>query len=131
MIKYTLSDDLKRKEQLTAAGIETIGDLLSYYPFKYKDRRHLVRAMDAGTEKDSLTCGRLIKVQLRPLSGGRSITECTLDSVSMFTCSIIFSSELALNLYHVSPANSRWECLAILYIDGIAHRMGLRRVLLM
>ena len=83
MIKYTLSDDIsslkgigsKRKEQLTAAGIETIGDLLSYYPYKYKDRRHLVRAMDAGTEKDSLTCGRLIKVQLRHLSGGRSITE--------------------------------------------------------
>lgn len=86
MIKYALSDDIssirgigsRKKEQLSAAGVETIGDLLSYYPVKYKDRRHLVRAMDAGTEKDSLTCGRLIKVQLRPLSGGRSITECTL-----------------------------------------------------
>ena len=86
MARYTLSDDIsslkgigsRRREQLEAAGIETIGDLLSYYPVKYKDRRHLVRAMNAGTEKDSLTCGRLIKVQLRPLSGGRSITECTL-----------------------------------------------------
>ena len=86
MIRYALSDDItslkgigsKKKEQLTAAGIETIGDLLSYYPVKYKDRRHLMRAMDAGTEKDSLVCGKLIKVQLRPLSGGRSITECTL-----------------------------------------------------
>ena len=72
----------KKKEQLSAAGIETIGDLLSYYPVKYKDRRHLVRAMDAGTDKDSLTCGRLIKVQLRPLSGGRSLTECTLKDES-------------------------------------------------
>ena len=86
MIRYALSDDItslkgigsKKKEQLTAAGIETIGDLLSYYPVKYKDRRHLMRAMDADTEKDSLVCGKLIKVQLRPLSGGRSITECTL-----------------------------------------------------
>ena len=99
MIKYTLSDDIsslkgigsKLKEQLTAAGIETIGDLLSYYPFKYKDRRHLVRAMDAGTEKDSLTCGRLIKVQLRPLSGGRSITECTLKDDSCVFYAVFFN----------------------------------------
>ena len=99
MIKYTLNDDIscikgigsKRKEQLTAAGIETIGDLLSYYPFKYKDRRHLVRAMDAGTEKDSLTCGRLIKVQLRPLSGRRSITECTLKDDSCIFYAVFFN----------------------------------------
>lgn len=103
MIRYALSDDItslkgigsKKKEQLTAAGIETIGDLLSYYPVKYKDRRHLMRAMDAGTEKDSLVCGKLIKVQLRPLSGGRSITECTLrdDSCVFYaafsTCHIL------------------------------------------
>ena len=46
MIRYALSDDItslkgigsKKKEQLTAAGIETIGDLLSYYPVKYKSR---------------------------------------------------------------------------------------------
>ena len=99
MSRYTLSDDIsslkgigsRRKEQLTAAGIETIGDLLSYYPVKYKDRRHLVRAMDAGTEKDSLTCGRLIKVQLRPLSGGRSMTECTLRDDSCVFYAVFFN----------------------------------------
>ncbi|MBQ6440828.1 MAG: ATP-dependent DNA helicase RecG [Mogibacterium sp.] len=99
MIKYSLSDDIsslkgigsKKKEQLTAAGIETIEDLLSYYPVKYKDRRHLVRAVDAGTEKDSLTCGRLIKVQLRPLSGRRSITECTLRDDSCVFYAVFFN----------------------------------------
>ena len=99
MIKYALGDDIssikgigsKRKEQLEAAGIETIGDLLSYYPVKYKDRRHLVRAMDAGTEKDSLICGKLIKVQLRPLSGGRSITECTLRDDSCVFYAVFFN----------------------------------------
>ena len=99
MIRYALSDDIsslkgigsKKKEQLAAAGIESIGDLLSYYPVKYKDRRHLVRAMDAGTEKDSLTCGRLIKVQLRPLSGGRSITECTLKDDSCIFFAVFFN----------------------------------------
>ena len=99
MKKYALSDDIssirgvgsKRKEQLSAAGIETIGDLLSYYPVKYKDRRHLVRAMDAGTDKDSLTCGRLVRVQLRPLSGGRSITECTLRDDSCIFYAAFFN----------------------------------------
>lgn len=99
MIKYALSDDIaslkgigsKKKEQLAAAGIETIGDLLSYYPVKYKDRRRLVRAMDAGTDKDSLTCGRLIKVQLRPLPGGRSMTECTLRDDSCVFYAVFFN----------------------------------------
>jgi len=99
MIKYALSDDIsvlkgigsKKKEQLSAAGIETIYDLLSYYPVKYKDRRHLVRAMDAVTDKDSLTCGKLIKVQLRPLSGGRSLTECTLKDDSCVFYAVFFN----------------------------------------
>ena len=99
MIKYSLSDDItsingigsKKKEQLAAAGIETIGGLLSYYPVKYKDRRNLVRAMDAGTEKDSLTCGRLIKVQMRPLPGRRSITECTLRDESCVFYAVFFN----------------------------------------
>ena len=83
---YCINDDVcsirgigsKKKEQLSAAGIETVGDLLDYYPVKYKDRRNVVRAMDAGMDKDSLVSGKLIKVQLRPISGGRTITECTL-----------------------------------------------------
>ena len=97
--KHGFNDDIcsirgigaKKKEQLAAAGIETIGDLLSYYPVKYKDRRTVLRAMDAGTDKDSLVCGRLIKVQLRPLSGGRSITECTLRDDSCVFYAIFFN----------------------------------------
>ena len=91
-MKYALSDDIssirgigsKRKEQLSAAGIETIGDLLSYYPVKYKDRRHLVRAMDAGTDKDSLTCGRLIKVQLRPLYSSGILLTISYDYITTY-----------------------------------------------
>ena len=97
--KHSFNDDIcsikgigaKKKEQLAAAGIETIGDLLSYYPVKYKDRRSVLRAMDAGTEKDSLVSGRLIKVQLRHLSGGRSITECTLRDESCVFYAIFFN----------------------------------------
>ena len=81
----------KKKEQLSAAGIETIGDLLSYYPVKYKDRRSVVRAMDAVTDRDSLTSGRLIKAQLRNLPGGRSITECTLRDDSCVFYAVFFN----------------------------------------
>ena len=81
----------KKKEQLSAAGIETIGDLLSYYPVKYKDRRSVIRAMDAVTDRDSLTSGRLIKAQLRNLSGGRSITECTLRDDSCVFYAVFFN----------------------------------------
>ena len=97
--EHGLNDDIsslkgigtKKKEQLAAAGIETIGDLLSYYPVKYKDRRSLVRAMDAGIDRDSLVSGRLIKAQLRPLSGGRTITECTLRDDSCIFYAVFFN----------------------------------------
>ena len=82
----------KKKEQLESAGISTVGDLLDYYPVKYKDRRSLVRAMDAGTDRDSLVGGRLIKVTLRPLSGRRSLTECTLRDDSCIFHAAYFRS---------------------------------------
>ncbi|MBR0307361.1 MAG: ATP-dependent DNA helicase RecG [Mogibacterium sp.] len=81
----------KKKEQLEAAGIASIGDLLDYFPVKYKDRRSLMRAMDAGLDKDSLVGGRLIKVTLRPLSGRRSLTECTLRDDSCVFHAIFFN----------------------------------------
>jgi len=99
MTEYVFNDDIseikgigaRKKEQLAAAGIETIGDLLSYYPVKYKDRRSAVRAMDAGTEKDILTSGRLIKVQQRILPGRRSLTECTLRDDSCVFYAVFFN----------------------------------------
>ena len=68
----------KKKEQLMQAGIYTVEDLLEYYPVKYKDRRNIIKAIDAGTDKDSLVAGELLKIQVRPLSGGRSMITCTL-----------------------------------------------------
>ena len=81
----------RKKEQLEAAGISTVQDLLDYYPVRYRDRRKVVSAMDAGTEKDSLVCGRLVKVQLRPLSGRRSMVECTLRDASCIFHAVFFN----------------------------------------
>ena len=81
----------KKKDQLEAAGISSVQDLLDYYPVRYRDRRRVVNAMDAGTEKDSLVSGRLIKVQLRPLSGRRSMVECTFRDQSCIFHAVFFN----------------------------------------
>ena len=94
-----LSDDIsalkgigaKKKEQLEAAGIETVGDLLDFYPLRYKDRRKTVRAMDAPFDKDSLVSGVLTKIQLRPLSGRRSMVECTFRDESCVFHAVFFN----------------------------------------
>lgn len=81
----------KKKDQLEAAGISSVQDLLDYYPVRYRDRRRVVNAMDAGTEKDSLVSGRLIMVQLRPLSGRRSMVECTFRDQSCIFHAVFFN----------------------------------------
>ena len=81
----------KKKDQLEAAGISSVQDLLDYYPVKYKDRRRVINAMDAGTEKDSLVSGKLIKVTLRTLSGRRSMVECTLRDTSCIYHAVFFN----------------------------------------
>lgn len=81
----------RKKEQLEAAGISVVGDLLDHYPVKYKDRRNITEAAKAGTESDSLVSGRLIKVQLRPISGHRSMVECTLRDDSCTFYAVFFN----------------------------------------
>ena len=67
----------KKKQLLASVGIDTVEDLLSYFPYKYKDRRNIIPAAMAGTETDTLVAGKLIKIQMRPISGHRTIVECT------------------------------------------------------
>lgn len=76
----------KKKQTLSSVGISTIDDLLAYYPVRYKDRRNLIPASRAGEDRDSLVCGELIRISIRPLSGHRSIVECTMkDESCVFT----------------------------------------------
>lgn len=81
----------KKKEQLNQAGIYTIEDLLEYYPVKYKDRRNIIKAIDAGTDRDSLVAGELLKIQVRPLSGKRSMITCTLRDESCYFYATFFN----------------------------------------
>ena len=76
----------KKKQTLSSIGINTIEDLLSYYPVRYKDRRNLLPAARATEDRDSLVCGELIRVNVRPISGHRTIVECTLrDDSTVFS----------------------------------------------
>ena len=72
----------KKTQLLASLGIETIEDLLNYFPVKYKDRRTVYTAVNAPYDKDSMVMGRLIKVSVRPISGNRTIVECTLKDDS-------------------------------------------------
>ncbi|MBR2540991.1 MAG: ATP-dependent DNA helicase RecG [Mogibacterium sp.] len=88
--RFSLTDDVssikgiggKKKQLLASLGITTIEDLLSTFPVKYKDRRNVIPAIRATDDRDTLVAGELIKVQLRPISGHRTIVECTLRDES-------------------------------------------------
>ena len=81
----------KKKEQLKSAGIETVGDLLDYYPVKYKDRRNIINALSAVEGKDNLVAGTLVKMQFRPIGGGRSVLECSLKDESCYFNAVFFN----------------------------------------
>ena len=81
----------RKQQTLEAMGITTVGSLLSYFPVRYKDRRSLIPASRAGEDRDTLVCGELIRVQIRPLSGHRSIVECTLRDDSCVFSAAFFN----------------------------------------
>ncbi|MBR2673875.1 MAG: ATP-dependent DNA helicase RecG [Mogibacterium sp.] len=81
----------KKREQLSHMGIETVGDLLGYYPVKYKDRRNIIAALSASEGKDSLVSGKLIKLQTRPLKSGRSLLECSFKDESCYFYAVFFN----------------------------------------
>ena len=81
----------KKKQILSSMGIRTVEDLLSHYPVRYRDRRNLVPAARASEDRDSLICGELIRVQLRPLSGHRTITECVMRDESTVFSAVFFN----------------------------------------
>ncbi len=97
--RLRLSDDVsrikgiggKKKETLAAAGINTIDDLLAYYPVRYKDRRNLVPAARAQEDRDSLVCGELIRMNVRSFGGRRPMVECVLKDESTVFSAVFFN----------------------------------------
>ncbi len=81
----------KKQQILASMGIRTVEDLLSHFPVRYRDRRSLVPAARATEDRDSLICGELIRVQLRPLSGHRTITECVMRDESTVFSAVFFN----------------------------------------
>lgn len=81
----------RKKEQLSAAGIETVRDLLEYYPVKYKDRRSVISAISAAEGKDCMVAGNLVKMQVRHTGSGRSVLECSFRDESCYYYAVFFN----------------------------------------
>lgn len=81
----------KKKQILSSIGINTIDDLLADYPVRYKDRRDLTPAARVQEDRDSLVCGELIRMSIRPLSGHRTLVECTLRDESTVFSAVFFN----------------------------------------
>lgn len=81
----------KKKQLLASVSIETIEDLLSCFPVKYKDRRNIIPASHAPDDRDCLVCGKLLKMQVRPISGHRTIVECTFRDESLIFGAAFFN----------------------------------------
>ena len=81
----------KKQQILESAGIFTVDDLLSYYPVRYKDRRSLLPVSRVPEGRDSLVCGELVRVTMRPLSGHRTLTECTMRDESGVFLAVFFN----------------------------------------
>ena len=58
-----------RSKALAAAGIETAGDLLWFFPFRYEDRRHPTRIADLGRNVDTP-----VVLRGRVVSGGAKVS---------------------------------------------------------
>lgn len=54
----------KRAELLAKLNIETIGDLLGFYPRKYEDRRNVQSIMEAPLDTDVLISGKVVSARL-------------------------------------------------------------------
>lgn len=76
----------KKTERLSSCGINTIGDLLEHYPYKYRDRRSVVPSSSVIVDKDCLVAGTLLRISSRPVSGRKSLIECFFrDDFGRFT----------------------------------------------
>ena len=50
----------KKKELLSHLHIETVEDLLGFFPRKYEDRSHVSSIMEAPFDRDVLICGKVV-----------------------------------------------------------------------
>ena len=55
----------KRAEQLERLGINTVEDLLYHIPFRYQDRREILKIRDLRTGEEGATIGQLVRMGRR------------------------------------------------------------------
>ena len=75
----------RKLDGLAALGIDSLGDLLTYYPRRYVDRTREARIADLAEGEQALVLGRVASVSSRRVRGGRAmvIAEVRDDSGSL------------------------------------------------
>lgn len=66
----------KKRERLAAMGITTVEELLAHEPFRYQDRRKLIRSDRIPEDRDVSVGGVLVSKRNRPLAARKSLLEC-------------------------------------------------------
>lgn len=108
----TLRDDVsrvqgvgpKKRERLSALGINTVGDLLKHYPFRYRDRRNSVLARDAREDRDVLAIGELIRKNARNARGNRAVIECTFKDDGGTFCAVFFGMQFLMKSLEIGSS---------------------------
>lgn len=81
----------KKNERLQNIGIKTVQDLVNHFPVLYRDRRRVWDAANVPEDRDVLVSGRLVRCSIRPLSGSRSVLECSLRNDSTSFSAVFFN----------------------------------------
>src|SRR5688572_9637580 len=64
-VQYVKGVGPKRAEQLERLGINTVEDLLYHIPFRYQDRREILKIRDLRTSEEGATVGQLVRMGRR------------------------------------------------------------------
>jgi ATP-dependent DNA helicase RecG len=72
----------KRAEALAALGIESVADLLMYYPRRYVDRTRRSDVADVGVGDEAVIVAEVVSVRFRRTQRGRALVELEVDDPS-------------------------------------------------
>ncbi|MDO4988464.1 MAG: ATP-dependent DNA helicase RecG [Synergistes sp.] len=82
----------RRAALLCKLGIETVKDIIFFFPRRYEDRRSVKKIAELSEGTPSVVYGEVLSCETKPLSGkGRNITKCRLTDGSGTVCAVWFN----------------------------------------
>jgi len=78
-VQYLKGVGPRRAKVLKQLGVETLGELFSYFPFRYEDRTHLKTIRQIEDNEENTIYGIVVKHQLVPTRGKKALLRITLE----------------------------------------------------